>query len=298
MATLPKTQTLALDFEQGWLTVWFNQPERRNPLTDEAVEDLATVIASIKDQRDIRGMTIRGKGGFFCAGGDLKGFNAMASGATDESMRMSRRIGHVLAELNALPQVTVAVIEGAAMAGGLGVACCCDVTVGMHDAKFGFSETRIGITPAQIARYVLQKCGYSTGRRLMLTAARFKGEEAGRLGVLDFVATDTTELEQIEKRVKQDVLECAPGAVAACKALIIGMPQTPDEDKVENRNEKINYKIREHSVSKIPVLMICGAKEVQNQTITIRRFGLEQQQTMSLDEAMDKLSLESCTPSI
>ena len=67
---------------------------------------------------------------------------------------------------------------------------------------------------------------------------------------------------------------------------------------IDNRNEKINYKIREHSVSKIPVLMICGAKEVQNQTITIRRFGLEQQQTMSLDEAMDKLSLESRTPSI
>ena len=67
---------------------------------------------------------------------------------------------------------------------------------------------------------------------------------------------------------------------------------------IDSRNEKINYKIREHSVSKIPVLMICGAKEVQNQTITIRRFGLEQQQTMSLDEAMDKLSLESRTPSI
>ena len=233
MATLPKTKTLALALDAGWLTVWFNQPERRNPLTDEAVEDLAAVIESIKDQRDIRGITIRGKGGFFCAGGDLKGFNAMATGATQDAMRMSRRIGHVLAELNALPQVTVAVIEGAAMAGGLGVACCCDVTVGLRDAKFGFSETRIGITPAQIARYVLQKCGYSTGRRLMLTAARFKGEEAGALGVLDFVASDTEELEALEQRVKQDVLECAPGAVAACKALIIGMPATPDEQKVE-----------------------------------------------------------------
>ena len=233
MATLPETKTLALDLEQGWLTVWFNQPERRNPLTDEAVEDLAAVIEAIAPQRDIRGMTIRGKGGFFCAGGDLKGFKAMATGETEASMRMSRRIGDVLADLNALPQVTVAVIEGAAMAGGLGVACCCDVTIGMKDAKFGFSETRIGITPAQIARYVLQKCGYSTGRRLMLTAARFAGEDAGKLGVLDFVAETTDDLSSLETRVKQDVLECAPGAVAACKALIIGMPGTPDEEKVE-----------------------------------------------------------------
>lgn len=233
MATLPETKTLALELDQGWLTVWFNQPERRNPLTDEAVEDLATVITSIAPQRDIRGMTIRGKGGFFCAGGDLKGFKALASGDSDASMTMSRRIGDVLADLNALPQVTVAVIEGAAMAGGLGVACCCDVTIGMKDAKFGFSETRIGITPAQIARYVLQKCSYSTGRRLMLTAARFKGEEAGRLGVLDFVAETAEGLASIEQRVRQDVLECAPGAVAACKALIIGMPGTPDTEKVE-----------------------------------------------------------------
>jgi isohexenylglutaconyl-CoA hydratase len=67
----------------------------------------------------------------------------------------------------------------------------------------------------------------------MLTAARFKGEEAGALGVLDFVASNTEELEALEQRVKQDVLECAPGAVAACKALIIGMPATPDEQKVE-----------------------------------------------------------------
>ncbi|MCH1460007.1 MAG: enoyl-CoA hydratase/isomerase family protein, partial [Luminiphilus sp.] len=139
MATLPETKTLALELDQGWLTVWFNQPERRNPLTDEAVEDLATVITSIAPQRDIRGMPIRGKGGFFCAGGDLKGFKALASGESDASMTMSRRIGDVLADLNALPQVTVAVIEGAAMAGGLGVACCCDVTIGMKDAKFGFS---------------------------------------------------------------------------------------------------------------------------------------------------------------
>ena len=103
-------------------------------------------------------MTIRGKGGFFAPVVTSR-FKAMATGETEASMRMSRRIGDVLADLNALPQVTVAVIEGAAMAGGLGVACCCDVTIGMKDAKFGFSETRIGITPAQIARYVLQNAG-------------------------------------------------------------------------------------------------------------------------------------------
>ena len=233
MAALPETQSVELELQDGWLTVWFNQPERRNPLTDEVVNDLARVFAAVREDRTVRGVTLRGRGGFFCAGGDLKSFNAIASGAREQALRTSTTIGDLLAALNALPQVTVAAIEGAAMAGGLGVACCCDVTIGMSDAKFGFSETRIGITPAQIARYVLQKCGYSTGRRLMVTAARFKGDEAARLGVLDFVAEDADALADLETKVKRDVLECAPGAVAACKELIIGMPVTPDNEKVE-----------------------------------------------------------------
>ena len=233
MTVLPETRSVQLELEEGWLTVWFNQPERRNPLTDDVVDDLETICAAIENDRAIRGVTFRGRGGFFCAGGDLKSFNAIASGAREQAMRTSTRVGDALADLNALPQVTVAVIEGAAMAGGLGVACCCDVTIGMSDAKFGFSETRIGITPAQIARYVLQKCGYSTGRRLMVTAARFKGDEAGRLGVLDFVAEHADALADLETKVKRDVLECAPGAVAACKALIIGMPATRDSEKVD-----------------------------------------------------------------
>ena len=240
MTVLPKTRSVQLELEEGWLTVWFNQPERRNPLTDDVVDDLETICAAVENDRAIRGVTFRGRGGFFCAGGDLKSFNAIASGAREQAMRTSTRVGDVLADLNALPQVTVALIEGAAMAGGLGLACCCDVSIGMNDAKFAFSETRIGITPAQIARYVLQKCGYATGRRLMLTAARFSGEEALAIGVLDTVVGSAQELEAEERAVRADVLGCAPGAVAACKALIIGMPQTPDDEKVSYAAENFS----------------------------------------------------------
>ncbi len=229
MAALPETQSVELELQDGWLTVWFNQPERRNPLTDDVVSDLAQVFAAVREVRTVRGVTLRGRGGFFCAGGDLKSFNAIASGAREQALRTSTTIGDLLAALNALPQVTVAAIEGAAMAGGLGVACCCDVTIGLKDARFAFSETRIGITPAQIARYVLQKCGYAVGRRLMLTAARFKGEEAQQLGVLDFCVDSVDALEAAERRIRSDVLGCAPGAVAACKSLIIGLPQIPED---------------------------------------------------------------------
>lgn len=244
MKIFPTTRSVELQVDGSWLTVWFNQPERRNPLTDDVIDDLAEVFHALKEREDIRGVTLRGRGGYFCAGGDLKGFGRLAEGPREDAMRVSTLIGEVLWACNELPQVTIAVIEGAAMAGGLGLACCCDVALGMNDAKFGFSETRIGITPAQIARYVIQKCGYAVGRRLMLTAARFDGAQAAEVGVLDGVATDTDALNALERSVRADVLSCAPGAIAACKSLIIGLERIPDHEKVHFAAENFTRCLR------------------------------------------------------
>lgn len=232
MSELPTTESLQLELDQGWLTVWFNQPERRNPLTDQVVAELDAVIEACRNRRDIRGITLRGRGGVFCAGGDLKGFQALAEGDREAAIATSNSIGNLLIKVNETPQVTIALIEGAAMAGGLGLACCCDVTIGTADARFAFTETRIGISPAQIARFVIQKCGYSVGRRLMVTAARFKGDVAATYGVLDTVVPAAADLDVAELSIRRDVLGCAPGAIAACKALITGLSTVADDDKV------------------------------------------------------------------
>ena len=232
MKKLPNTESVECELDQGWLTVWFNQPERRNPLTDAVVADLQQICDAIEDERSIRGLTLRGRGGFFCAGGDLKGFQNMADASKDDVIAMSETIGRLLYKLDRLPMVSIALIEGAAMAGGLGLACCCDVTIGTADERFAFSETRIGISPAQIARYVMQKCGDSTGRRLMLSAARFAGEQAAELGILDVVVPDAGALNEAEKKIRGDVLACAPGAVVATKALIRDLATLSDEQKM------------------------------------------------------------------
>ncbi len=97
MAALPETQSVELELQDGWLTVWFNQPERRNPLTDDVVSDLAQVFAAVREDRTVRGVTLRGRGGFFCAGGDLKSFNASASGAREQALRTRTTSGELLA---------------------------------------------------------------------------------------------------------------------------------------------------------------------------------------------------------
>lgn len=217
-------ETIEIECANGWMTIWLNGVEHRNALTQQRVEEILAALNSVADDRSIRGITLRGRGGVFSAGGDLKSFMSFATAPDSEVIAMSKGIAYLLNRLNTMPQVTVALVEGAAIAGGLGLVCCCDVAICQTDAKFAFSETMIGISPAQIARFVMQKLGYATARRLMLTAARFDGAEAQQLGLADYCADSIEALEALEHRVRRDVLKCAPGAIAATKALILELP--------------------------------------------------------------------------
>lgn len=218
-----------LQVEQAgeWLTLWLNRPESRNALSEGMAEELLAVLEQVGQDPTVRGVTVRGRGGVFCAGGDLAGFRRMAEADRDTVVAMSEQAGRLFAAINALPQVTIAVVEGAAMAGGLGMVCCCDVALGTCDATFGFSETRIGITPAQIAPYVMARVGARVGRRLLLTGARFDGRKAADLGLLDDVLDDVAAVDAAELALRSDVLACAPGAVAATKSLLSALPDTP-----------------------------------------------------------------------
>ena len=228
--------------QQGeWLTVWFNQPEKRNPLSTAMTDELLVVLHEVARDRGIRGVTLRGKGGYFCAGGDLAGFHRMFEADRDTVIAMSEQAAVLFAAIDQLPQVTIALVEGAAMAGGLGLVCCCDVALGTRGAKFGFSETQIGITPAQIARYVVAKVGPAVARRLLVTAARFDGECAAQWGLLDIMEDDVSELEAREAALRQDVLRCAPGAIAATKALLRQLPETPAAEIPRLAGENFAY---------------------------------------------------------
>lgn len=224
MTSLPETTSLLLEQDDGWLTIWFNTPENRNALSQELTAELRAVLGAVRDDRTIRGITLRGKGGVFCAGGDLKGFRANYQGgeqSADDVAASSRAGGEMFDQINEMPQVVVILVEGAAMAGGLGMVCTADVVAVTRDAKFAMTETTLGIPPAQIAPFVVQRLGLSTARRLMLTAARFDGAEAGRLGLADWVVDDAAGLDTVEAEVKAQVRRCAPGANAVTKDIVL-----------------------------------------------------------------------------
>ncbi|MEM1409888.1 MAG: enoyl-CoA hydratase/isomerase family protein, partial [Pseudomonadota bacterium] len=222
MTTLPKTSTINCTLNGGWLTIAFNSPENRNALNDERVADLSAVLDAIRDDRTIRGVTLTGEGGVFCAGGDLKAFSAGLQGGADKKAvaEMNRAGGEIFEKVAACPQVVLALVEGAAIAGGLGLACCADIIVVTRNAKFALTETQLGIIPAQIAPYVAKRIGFNTARRLMLTGARFQGDMAKEIGLTDYLVDDASGLAQVEAEVKAAVFGCAPGANASTKALL------------------------------------------------------------------------------
>lgn len=224
MEKLPDTKEIQLQSEAGWLTIWLNRAEARNALTAEMIGELRSVLSAVRDDREVRGITLRGRGGVFCAGGDVKGFKATFQGggqSVEDIAASSRRAGELFRLINTMPQVVIVLVEGAAVAGGLGMACAGDVVVVTRDARFSLTETRLGIPPAQIAPYVVQRIGLAAARRIMLTATRFDGSDAKALGIADFLANDSAELETLEAVIRADVMRCAPGAIAVTKELAL-----------------------------------------------------------------------------
>ena len=178
MADLPETKDLILEPKGSVLTIWFNRAEAKNSLSGEMINEIHAVLDAAAQDTSLRTIIIRGKGGIFCAGADIKGFK---SGLQDvepnaaEVAHGNRLFGDLMIKLNEQPQTVIMLVEGAAIGGGLGLCCVGDVTIVTRDAKFRLSETSLGIPPAQIGPFVTERVGLTQARRLMLTGARFTG---------------------------------------------------------------------------------------------------------------------------
>jgi len=221
MSQLPNCETLLLEPDGGVLHVTLNRPDSRNAMSLAMVGELRAVLAAVRDDRAVRAIVLRGAGGHFCAGGDIKDMAGARAAGPDAYAALNRAFGGLLEEAQAQPQVLVAVLEGAVLGGGFGLACVSDIALAAADAQFGLPETSLGILPAQIAPFVVKRIGLTQARRLALTAARFDGREALRLGLVHLCADSADSLgEQLTQTLDQ-VRRCAPGANAATKALLL-----------------------------------------------------------------------------
>jgi isohexenylglutaconyl-CoA hydratase len=231
--SLPDCQTLHLLREDSTLRVTINRPETRNALTAEVVEELTSVADAADADTTLRTIILRGAEGTFCAGGDIKGFKQSFEaaepkvGERDPIAVNNRKFGNFLIKFNSLPQTVVGVIEGAAFGGGLGLVCITDIAICGADTKFALSETGLGIPPAQIAPFVVQRVGLTTARRIALSGARFDGTHAKEIGLVHFAEPDATAIETRLLEVLTQINRCAPGANAATKKIILDSMSKP-----------------------------------------------------------------------
>jgi isohexenylglutaconyl-CoA hydratase len=237
-AALPDTwHTLVLHREGPALFVTLNRPDVRNAMSLQMVEELRTLLAATATDESLRVIVLRGHGGHFCAGGDVKDMaTARARLTADHNPyeALNRAFGHLISEADVQPQVVVCVLEGAVLGGGFGLACIADVALAHGSARFGLPETGLGVIPAQIAPFVVKRIGLTQARRLALTGLRIDAKEALRIGLIHEVADNDDALESALKATLAGIRQCAPRANRITKALLHRSGHEPSESLLDD----------------------------------------------------------------
>ena len=202
----------------GVRTLTLHRPERRNALTPELMDALI-VACEGAERAGARVVVLRGAGEAFCAGLDLEVLRASAGKSAEEHRIDAERVSGMFRALYECDVPTIALVHGAAIAGGTGLAMICDFTLAAPDAQFGFTEARIGFVPALVSAYLALLTGEKTARDLLLTARIFRGDEAVRLGL----ASEVVAREQMDERAAelvQTLLRNSPESLRATKRLL------------------------------------------------------------------------------
>lgn len=223
---LQSNDTLLLQQSGAVLVLTLNRPAQRNAMNIEMVQAIQRVFQAIATDVDIRAVVIRGSEGNFCAGGDIKEMAQLAieaeqQGSSQVYADFNRQFGQMLQQVQQAPQTVVVVLEGAVLGGGLGLACVSDMALSLNTAQFALPETQLGIIPAQIAPFVLQRVGLTQARRLALLGERFNAIAALHYGIIHEVLPDSMALTQRLSEVLQQIQRCAPMASRRTKQLLL-----------------------------------------------------------------------------
>ena len=233
--------TLARDGAVARLTL--NRPDRRNALTHAMMLELEDAFGRLRNDPSCRVLVLRGAGGHFSAGGDLDAMADMpaqpADGATDLLIAAYRQFGDALLALDNLPQATVAIVEGSAVGGGFGMACCSDVVILHESARFGMPEPKWGFIPSQILPFVVRRVGEGAARDLAVTGRVVDAAEAHRLGIGRHLCNNVAEINRTLKAVLDDVLRLEPEAVATVKRLVLGCATRDDRAVLDDAAESL-----------------------------------------------------------
>jgi methylglutaconyl-CoA hydratase len=210
----------------GIAFITLNRPEKRNALDTTSIAALNAELQRCAADPKVRVVQISGAGEVFCAGADLSEMQAQARATEAENLSHARHLATLLGSLDAIPKPTLARVNGDGYGGALGLIAACDIVVASENAKFAFTEVRLGIIPAVVSPFVLAKIGERAALRYFLTAEIMTAATLKELGLVHEVAK-TEELDSVCRRLTDLILKGAPGALSEAKALIRDMANAP-----------------------------------------------------------------------
>jgi methylglutaconyl-CoA hydratase len=212
--------TIQLAYDSGTAIITLKRPDKRNAISFQLVDELMSVLDDI-EKSAAQVVILTGAGKAFCAGMDLDELKSLLGKTHDENVADSARMAAMFRRLYEFPKPTIAAVNGAAIAGGTGLATMCDFTIAVPEAKFGYTEVRIGFVPAIVSSILVWQVGHKIARDLLLTGRLFDAAEAHRYGLVNEIVPQDRLLARARELAAQ-VLESSPSSVRATKKLING----------------------------------------------------------------------------
>jgi methylglutaconyl-CoA hydratase len=211
-------QTLQLAYHAGVATIALNRADKRNAISYELIHDLLAAFAEVQKSAALV-LLLTGAGKAFCSGMDLGNLKALIGRTPEQNLADSKIMAQLFRTLYDFPKPTIAAVNGPAVAGGTGLATLCDFTLAAPEAKFGYTEVRIGFVPAIVSTFLLRQVGEKIARDLLLTGRLFDAEEARRIGLVNEIVPADQLLKRANELAAQ-LMENSPASLLHTKRLL------------------------------------------------------------------------------
>jgi methylglutaconyl-CoA hydratase len=235
-------QTIQLTSDGGIATITLNRPEKRNAISFQLVAELLSALVEIERSSESQVAILTGTGKAFCAGLDLEELKSLLGKSQQQNLEDSARMAQLFRRLYDFPKPTIAAVNGAAVAGGAGLATMCDFTFAIPDANFGYTEVRIGFVPAIVSSMLVWQVGHKVARDLLMTGRMFNASEAHRYGLVNEVV-ESERLMEHARQLAAELMQNSPSSVRATKKLINGFLATHLDTQIAQAIED-NARIR------------------------------------------------------
>ncbi|GAB6197592.1 enoyl-CoA hydratase-related protein [Lysobacter xanthus] len=221
-----------------------NRPQLHNAFDATVIAALTGALDAVGRDPDVRVVVIEGEGVSFSAGADLNWMRGMAAAGEAENRDDALGLARLMRTLDELPKPTIARVQGAAFGGGVGLVACCDIAIATAGARFGLTESRLGLLPAVISPYVVEAIGAREARRWFATAELFDAATARRIGLIHEVVDDEAALDAAVQRQVDLLLKAGPVATAAAKSLVRRVASHADRDRHDADNADLIARLR------------------------------------------------------